>query len=109
MIGSYKDFDERSNTERLCDAIADAVLFVPIAVARTWRHGRDRLIEEGLMEDKVSHETQVSIPDTIDAGNVIDWIKAYQEKYGRKPKISEVQEAFDIPKTTAWRKLRKVS
>jgi hypothetical protein len=37
---------------------------------------------------------------------VVSWIKAFESRHGRKPKIPEVQQVFDLPKTTAWRRLK---
>jgi hypothetical protein len=37
---------------------------------------------------------------------VVSWIKAFERRHGRKPKIPEVQQVFDLPKTTAWRRLQ---
>lgn len=33
----------------------------------------------------------------------IDWIKAYEQKHGHKPKLREIQATFGLPKTTAHR------
>lgn len=38
--------------------------------------------------------------------DVIDWCRAFQAKHGRPPQIPEVQAVFDLPKTTAWRRIK---
>jgi hypothetical protein len=37
---------------------------------------------------------------------VVAWIREYVAREGCKPLLSEVQEVFHLPKTTAWRRLR---
>ena len=37
---------------------------------------------------------------------VVAWIRECAARQGRKPPLSEVQEVFRLPKTTAWRRLR---
>lgn len=36
---------------------------------------------------------------------VVNWVREYNAREGRKPSLSEVQEVFLLPKTTAWRRL----
>jgi hypothetical protein len=53
-------------------------------------------------------DTGPKIPDEVEHDNtqqVIDWCKAYEAKHGRKPEIAEVMSAFDLAKTTAYRRL----
>lgn len=38
--------------------------------------------------------------------DVIDWCREFQAKYGRPPMIPEVQQVFQLPKTTAWRRIK---
>jgi hypothetical protein len=40
-------------------------------------------------------------PDTV-----VAWIREHVAREGSKPPLSEVQELFNLPKTTAWRRLR---
>lgn len=35
---------------------------------------------------------------------VVNWVKAFRRRHGRNPRIPEIQEVFDLPKTTAWRR-----
>jgi hypothetical protein len=44
------------------------------------------------------------IPDERE--RVVSWIKAFERRHGRRPMIPEVQQVFDLPKTTAWRRLK---
>jgi hypothetical protein len=37
---------------------------------------------------------------------VVAWIREYVAREGCKPPLSEVQNVFRLPKTTAWRRLR---
>lgn len=57
----------------------------------------------------IADDTGPKVPDEVDQDNtaqIIDWCKAFERKHGRKPEISEVMEAFNLPKTTAYRRLR---
>jgi hypothetical protein len=49
-------------------------------------------------------------PPTWKFGNepetVVAWIRECVARKGRKPPLTEVQEVFRLPKTTAWRRLR---
>ena len=36
---------------------------------------------------------------------VVSWVREYRRRHGRSPKTREVQQAFGLPKTTAWRRL----
>jgi hypothetical protein len=49
-----------------------------------------------------------AVPETApdETERVVSWIKAFERRHGRKPKIPEVQQVFDLAKTTAWRRLR---
>ena len=38
-----------------------------------------------------------------DRDDVIDWVRAYRARNGRDPQIPELQAAFPLPRTTAWR------
>jgi hypothetical protein len=44
------------------------------------------------------------VPDKNE--RVVSWIREYRRRHGVPPKIPQVQEAFGLPKTTAWRRLR---
>lgn len=47
------------------------------------------------------------VPDVDDTDKVLDYVQAFQARNGRKPKIPELQAAFEgLPKTTAWRKIK---
>lgn len=37
---------------------------------------------------------------------VIDWVRAFEKRHGRKPQIPELQRQFKLPKTTAWRRIK---
>jgi hypothetical protein len=50
--------------------------------------------------------TTVPVPDLVETADpVIDWCRAFEAKHGRKPQIPELQAAFALPKTTAWRRI----
>lgn len=79
-------------------------------------HGRDQV---GVPVPAAgSSETVVELapcndvePDTDpeppgDRGHVVSWVREFQARNGRKPKIPELQAAFALPKTTAWRRIR---
>lgn len=36
----------------------------------------------------------------------VDWVRAYRARHGRDPQIPEVMRACNLPKTTAWRRIR---
>jgi len=47
------------------------------------------------------------VPTVDDTDKVLDYVQAFQARNGRKPKIPELQAAFEgLPKTTAWRKIK---
>jgi hypothetical protein len=52
--------------------------------------------------------TSPAVPDVEpdETERVVSWIKAFERRHGRNPKIPEVQQVFDLPKTTAWRRLK---
>ena len=53
--------------------------------------------------------TLPEVPDVLpnETEQVVSWIRAYRRRYGRSPKIPEVQAAFKgMPKTTVWRRLQ---
>lgn len=43
-----------------------------------------------------------------DTDKVRDWVTEFRKRNGRNPKIPELQAAFALPKTTAWRRLQAV-
>jgi hypothetical protein len=45
------------------------------------------------------------VPDERE--KVVSWVQAYRQRHGRLPQISAVQEAFGLPKTTAWRRIEQ--
>ena len=45
----------------------------------------------------------LDVPD--ESERVVSWVREYRRRNGHDPKIREVQEAFDLPKTTAWRRI----
>jgi len=52
--------------------------------------------------------TLPDVPTVDDTDTVRDWVTAFRKRNGRNPKIPELQAAFAMPKTTAWRKLQAV-
>lgn len=51
---------------------------------------------------------QPPIPETrIDESErVISWVREFRRRHGRDPQIPELQTAFTLPKTTAWRRIK---
>ena len=47
----------------------------------------------------------VSLP-VEESKQVVDWVKAFRARHGRDPQIPEVQAVFDLPRTTAWRRIK---
>ena len=41
-----------------------------------------------------------------DRAEVVSWVRKFQARNGRKPQIPEVQARFQLPKTTAWRRIK---
>jgi hypothetical protein len=37
---------------------------------------------------------------------VVSSIREFERRHGRRPKIPKVRQVFDLPKTTAWRRLQ---
>jgi hypothetical protein len=56
----------------------------------------------GSQEQKVV-ATAVLEPVLDEREKVVNWVRAYRQRHGRSPQISAVQDAFGLPKTTAWR------
>lgn len=53
----------------------------------------------------------VSVPEPPPADreprdHVIDWVREFRARQGRDPQIPEVQKEFQLPKTTAWRRIK---
>lgn len=38
--------------------------------------------------------------------NVLDWVREFRRFHGRNPQIPEVQQQFQLPRTTAWRRIK---
>ena len=57
--------------------------------------------QEQTVESPAVPETK---PDETE--RVVSWVREYRRRHGRSPKIPEVQEAFGLPKTTAWRRIQ---
>jgi hypothetical protein len=56
-------------------------------------------------------EQTVSVPAVLEPvpderERVVNWIRAFERRHGRKPMIPEVRQAFDLPKTTIWRRIQ---
>lgn len=41
-----------------------------------------------------------------DVQDVVDWVKQFRQRHGRDPQIPELQQVFNLPKTTAWRRIK---
>ena len=41
-----------------------------------------------------------------DRAEVVSWVRQFQDRNGRKPQIPEMQARFQLPKTTAWRRIK---
>ena len=41
-----------------------------------------------------------------EAEQVVSWVREFRRRRGRDPKIPEVQQAFKLAKTTAWRRIQ---
>ena len=63
-----------------------------------WRKRYRRLYGQDPPPWKLGNE-----PETV-----VAWVREYVAREGRKPSLSEVQEVFRLPKTTAWRRLRSI-
>lgn len=40
---------------------------------------------------------------------VVSWVNEFRRRHGRDPQIPELQQVFDLPKTTAWRRIKSSS
>jgi len=59
-----------------------------------------------------SHEQKEEAPAVLEPvpderERVVSWVKAYRQRHGRSPKIPEVQQAFGLARTTAWRRIEQ--
>jgi len=52
--------------------------------------------------------TGPAVPDVEpdETERVVSWIREYRRRHGVNPRIPDVQEAFGLPKTTAWRRIQ---
>ncbi len=58
-------------------------------------------------KQSAANDDEPKVPDEIEPNDdVIDWCRAFQAKHGRPPMIPEVQAVFNLPKTTAWRRIK---
>ena len=46
----------------------------------------------------------LDVPD--ESERVVSWIREFRRRHGRDPQIPEVQQVFDLPKTTTWRRIK---
>jgi hypothetical protein len=53
---------------------------------------------------RVSRRVSPMKPGETDA--VVDWVRAFQARNGRKPRLPEVRSQFQLSKSTAWRRVR---
>jgi hypothetical protein len=56
-------------------------------------------------------EQKVAVPAVLEPipderERVVNWIREYRRRHGVNPQIPQVQEAFGLPKTTAWRRIQ---
>lgn len=45
-------------------------------------------------------------PEPIETDNVVSWVREFRARHGRNPQIPELQRVWDVPKTTAWRRIK---
>jgi hypothetical protein len=100
--------DDVTISERIAIAVVDAIIVVPLSALAAWRHGRERLIEAGVVSLREARAASASAvePDTRRAENVVDYVRAFEAHHGHKPKVAEVQQRFNLSRTTAWRRIR---
>lgn len=60
----------------------------------------------GSNEQKVP-EQAVLEPVLDKREQVVDWVREFKRRTGRSPRIPEVQKAFGLKRTTAWRRIEK--
>jgi len=53
---------------------------------------------------KVETALILDVPD--ESERVVSWIREFRRRHGRDPQIPEVQQVFDLPKTTTWRRIK---
>ena len=47
------------------------------------------------------------IPDAVSKiDEPTEWVRAYRKKHGENPKTAELMAAYDLPKTTAWKRIK---
>lgn len=116
-------------SQRIGQALADAILFVPrIAYyairaakqnqqeqdaesARLRTIIRDQASDIKMLRDELDEAreraTKVATERSSEVTNVVSWIAEFEARHGRKPRLPELREEFpDVPKTTAWRRIR---
>ncbi len=117
-------------SQRIGEAVADALLFVPRIVhsaihaihasqsepdtesaqLRTIIRGhaaRIKLLEDALTGELGRATKAVAGATTRKDANIVSWVAEFEARHGRKPKIPEVQAEFPaIARTTVWRRIR---
>jgi hypothetical protein len=61
----------------------------------------------GGSKERKASEQAVLVPVSDERERVVSWVKAYRQRHGRSPKIPEVQNAFGLKRTTAWRMIER--
>jgi hypothetical protein len=65
------------------------------------------LIAAGAHGEVVDAEVPEPLPEADPRAKVISWVREYKRRHGRSPKIPEVQNAFGLKRSTAYRRIEQ--
>ena len=87
----------------LVEPFAFALLFELTAIS-SFGYGFGGFRQAQIVVRTAKTPTQPELPggDRRDS-RIVSWCDAYAQRHGRRPSIPEVQQAFDVGKTSAWR------
>jgi hypothetical protein len=58
-------------------------------------------------KEKTEEAPAASEPMPDERERVVDWVREFRRRTGRSPRIPEVQQAFGLKRTTAWRRIEQ--
>jgi len=60
-------------------------------------------------QEQTVEASAASEPMPDERERVVDWVREFKRRTGRSPRIPEVQQAFRLKRTTAWRRIPRSS
>ncbi len=60
----------------------------------------------GSHKEREAHTAEAPAAEPSETERVVSWVRKYRLRHGRNPSIPAVQQEFNLPKTTAWRRIK---